>query len=262
MDERSALTWLMVILGFAVIVYYGPPDLGCWGLGLMLGVLFVASGFLVLAAQLANKLPEHPQLDQVPGLKPDAEMAGILGQFEALGMLPLGPPISIRITPSVTLVPLHHDASLSYGSVYRVDHGPTRSLGWDFISIFEDPDGVLVTVPRAFHGILPHRPGELIQVFLGATPEEAFRRHLETLLALKKEGLRVKPATAEDHSQYVVDSILHKRRSFLRHPLLGTWTFLWRAVTRSTPHMGPVLDQKVGAREVKDTLARRGLEDR
>ncbi|MEM1202299.1 MAG: hypothetical protein AAGN66_03625 [Acidobacteriota bacterium] len=260
MDKASVLSWSAVVLGVLAglaIGIYGMPELPVWAWVLLLLLILVG----ITAGQISANLPAQLRLDPIPDFEPTEAMEEALEEVKALGFRTFGAPSALNLQPSAVLVSLINEEALSYSSVYVVG-GPKQVLGWDFVAMFQEPRGGLTTVPRRDGAALRHSPGELIQVFEDATPEQAFQRHLETLVALQKKGLRVEPVAAEGHAERLAASSLHKRQHFFRNPVLGAWVALWRVVTRSTPHMGPILDQKVGAKEVERMLAQRGLEGR
>jgi hypothetical protein len=195
----------------------------------------------VLGAVLSN-LPEDARMDPLPDEEiPDACLP-LVERIEALGFARLGPAQRVHLEPMASIVPLWHAAHQAYATVF-VSDGASATAHYDFVTVFDGKVG-LTSAANPAAGVLPLAPGTFLQVFKGEQPEELLPRHLEGAGQLAQAAsLRLSPR-CDRFEDLLADALRRQRHAFLKAPLRHTWTALWRVVSKRTPALGPVLDQR------------------
>jgi hypothetical protein len=119
------------------------------------------------------------------------------------------------------------------------------------VTIFAEPEGGLTTGPSVEGASLPASPQTFFQVFPKAEIPTLYARHLQALEFLKRQGLRVKPASPSTFPDDFRNAIAHQRRHFFRNPIFHAIVVIYRTATSSTPHMGPIQDQSIAKKTLE-----------
>ncbi len=212
----------------------------------LVAVLFV--GFVALT--LALNLPEDIALDPEPGVPVPPELAALSVELQVVGFQPAGPLTKAGLKPPALLLPLVHEAERTYAAVFRTGTAPARTA-FELVSRLET-GGALSTSAERAGGYLPPTPGAFKQVFPGTTATLAFERHREGIAYLRSRGIGVRPATAADFVREYKTGVARSRRAFLASPVARTLTMLYRAVTSSTPHLGPIAQQPLARKAIEE----------
>lgn len=220
--------------------------------GIALAMLAIGLTVSVLGAVLGN-LPEHVRMDAMPDDDVPAPCTMLVEEIEQLGFARLGHARRVHLAPMASLVPLWHAANRVYSTVYVSDGAPGQAH-FDFVTVFEPGHAGLTSAAQRAAGVLPQPRGAFLQILPDASPGELLRAHLEGCEALGNAA-SLRPAPCVDRfDELLAGALRRQRHTFLEAPLRHTWTALWRVLTKSTPALGPVMQQKA-TRDRLDALA-------
>jgi hypothetical protein len=221
--------------------------------------LFVVGLTLAVLGSVLNSLPENARMDPLHEEDTPPACVPLVERIEALGFARLGPPRRVHLDPIATIVPLWHAAHRCYATVFCSDGAPAQAH-YDFVTVFETGDVGLTSAATPSAGVLPPPRGSFVQIFPGATPDKLLPRHLEGCEQLGQAAGRRPAPCCERFEDLLALALRRQRRAFLKAPLRHTWTALWRVVSKRTPAMGPVLEQR-STRDRLDALAHPLAED-
>ena len=251
--KLAALVPIVVGIILGILVTKGPAVMKPAGpLAMILAVALVFALLLGFIAWLINRnLPADLALRPLSEQAVPPEVTALADAYRALGFVPAGPPREVGGMPPALLVPLVHEGERCYGTVFRTGTVPAKT-SYDVVSILEGERGGLTTGPDPTGAGLPAAPGELRQVFPRAGAADLFARHREALAFLRSRGLAVRPVSSATLESDLRHAIARQRRAFLGAPLRWALVALWRSVTRLTPHVGPLAEQKIAARQLRE----------
>lgn len=242
----TAIGWFLI---FAGAIFVGVVGRGFWAF-VVLACAFLMIGTLVRTV-LAS-LPENVALEPLPYDVAPPTMMTLVHHLERLGFRPFGGPVRVELKPPAVLIPLIHHEHRSFATVFETGTTP-RKIAFDIVSLL-DEEGSLTSNAELLGGALPLPETTLRQVFPGADPTFALRRHLDGLTHLSKCGLEPRVIEEEDFRPMFVESIRRQRSHFLEAPVWKTLVLLWRSVTRSTPYRGPIESQPIARRGIEKLL--------
>ena len=230
----------------AALFLLWPDEMDAGGLlveiGWILGAALVATPVLVYFAILKN-LPEDPPVTPVGLHEVPPEVDDIVREYEDLGFERAGPPLRVGLPNPAVLVPLLHATEGMLATAYRLDAKPSPKLGYDVIHILDAPESGLTTCMDHSAGVLPAPRGGLRQIFPRATPSELVDRHRAALRFVESRRLGRMHAAPSAVAHLIKRSFALQRRAFLDSPVAGTFTALWRVITKRNPHLGALADQ-------------------
>lgn len=231
-----------------------PPqwlkDLGAVGY-LLQGALAAVTLLAFIGLLLLRALPENVAMTPLPPA-PSPDMDRIGEELASLGFSPVGPAYEVAVSPPARLQAWVHDGQPAYATVFRTGTVPAK-VGFDFVSILEGWTGGLTSVNDPAGAALPAAPGSMRQVIRSATPGALFQQHCRALAWVAEQGLRWRRPTAGDFVADFQKAMNRERAAFLRSPLTYPAVALWRVVTRLSPHLGP-LEQQRHAAETLDSI--------
>jgi hypothetical protein len=215
-------------------------------LGLLIG--FVA---LLIASNLPANITMRPSSGAVP-----PQMEALAAEYAASGFAPAAPLQEVGVSPPALLLPFVNDRERTYGTVFRTGTVPAK-VAFDFFSYFEGVPGGLTSAAERGAGVLPAGSGALCQLLPGATVAQLFAHHKSAIELLRQRGLPMRAVSAGAFEADFRAAIARQRRTFLTAPLRNAAIAIWRAATRTTPHLGALEGQRVAQRQVAALLARR-----
>ncbi len=237
------------LIGFFM---FRPPaffsDLGplAWAIqGALLALALLSFVFLML---LGN-LPENLQMNVLPETAVPRDVQGISAEIEALGFRRVGAPWEVKVAPAATLLGFVHESEPVYATAFCTGTVPAK-VSFDFVSIFDGPQGGLTTNNIAEGAVLPAGNSSMRQVFPGQAAEALFRRHLEGIQWLQKQGVRCRKVSTDRFESDFKAAMQHQRRMVLDAPLRGTFVTLWRAATKQVPFVGPLAQQSIASQQL------------
>jgi hypothetical protein len=252
MKER-VFRYLPIVSGLLLGWLLASPPAFLDGLGpLRYGLAAALVGLLLVAltgVQILANLPADIRMAPLADA-PDVSVSDLVTRLGALGFVAAGPPLRVEIAPPATLVPLVNEAEQCYATVFRTGTVPAKTA-YDFVSILQGDRGGLTSGPEPGGTALPAAPGSLRQAFPGATPEQVFAHHREAAGYLRGRGLSLRRVSAASFAADFRESFRRQRAAFLRSPLTGAITTLWRASTGRSPHVGPIRQQKVAEAAIR-----------
>jgi hypothetical protein len=245
-----ALGWLlMASLGWM----RGLGPLRFAAAGALVLVLLVAFVILVVSANVPADITVVPE--------PEAdisELAPLVRDYESVGFAPVGPPFRAGAAPPALLVALVDRERRAYATVFRTTTVPPKT-SFDVVSIFAGGRGGLTTSPSPTGTTLPAAPGQLRQVFPGATPAALAKHHGAALDYLSGRAIPLKPASAEAFISEFKAAIGAQHAHFFANPAFHAIVAIWRSATHLTPHLGPIQEQRLARRQIEHLLTgRRG----
>jgi hypothetical protein len=98
--------------------------------------------------------------------------------------------------------------------------------------------------------VLPAGDASLRQVFPGQSADVLFKRHLEGIDWLSKQGVRCRALSAAQFEQDFKGAMAQQRQLVLDAPLRGTFVTLWRAATKQVPFVGPLAQQTIATQQL------------
>jgi len=212
----------------------------------LLVVLFVTrSGLAIL-----RSLPE--ELDVVPLDTPvTPAFSGPDFELHRLGFVPDGAPLQVRNLNDATVLSYSHPRHAVRAGLYLLSDGRTP-LTWDLCSALTDDSGSLTTVTQRTAATLPSGERRFKQVIEGSTTGELLEQHLTGIAWLEARGFVFKTPSMEN----MLAEAGELRRHFLRAPWRRTITAVFRTLTSTTPHLGPLATQVAAAKQLE--AGRRG----
>ncbi len=215
----------------------------------------------VLGAVLAS-LPQHTRMDAIEDDAVPSPCLALVHGIEALGFGRLGPALRVHLEPRASLVPLWHAADRTYATVFVSDGAPAQAH-FDFVTILETGRVALTSAANPAAGVLPQAQGAFLQIFPGAAPETLLERHREGRDHIAA-ATRTQPQPCCANFEELLRLALRRQREvFLRAPIRQTWTALFRVLTKRTPVLGAVAEQKLARAwlDAWDPLARADADD-
>jgi hypothetical protein len=166
-------------------------------------------------------------------------------RYSSLGLTRATPPLAVAMSNEAILVGfIQRDGDVA-GSTFSIQPpiGATVT-SYDFFSRFEDDRGALTTSPSRGGSVLRSTPGVLRQVFPHADPATLLQRHREALAWLSTQGVRARKLRI-DEFEAVFRRALEQQQAAFRAARLGyALTAIWRTVTKATPNLGPLREQR------------------
>ena len=246
--------YLPILIGLLIGLLAGwmlvsPPDL--LGPSLLVRatavLLLAVLGPLVLFIFLiAANLPARIKLTPIKQQNVTNEMMDVFLAYQQAGFKLAGQPLRVGTSPPAVLVPLVDDQEPMYGTIFRTTTAIPKT-SCDIVSILE-PYGVLTTSAAPEGAALPSAPGAFFQVFPEKDVATLRTRHVEALNFLRRAGVRVKPVSGESFPEDFRTAITTQRHHFLSNPVWHTIVTVWRSVTGTSPHIGPVRAQSAARR--------------
>lgn len=250
--SKAIARFLPIVVGVALGVLIVSPPAWLRTLGpvayLVTGSLALVALVAFVAVLIAVNLPAEVRLTPQTG-PPPAELAGLVARYAALGFVPAGPPMEVGISPPGVMVAFVHERERAYGTIFRTNTVPAK-VAFDFVSLLEGGHGGLTSSAEVAGATLPADPGDLRQVVPGATVEQVFERHRAAVAWLATRGLACRAVCAGRFVDDFRSAIADQRRSVLANPLKSAVIAIWRSATRTTPHLGPLEQQKLAARQI------------
>ena len=261
-EQESVWKYLPIIIGVAIgWMLFNPPgflrELGAISYLIMILIGFAAllifCGFLIHANLPKDVVIRRSTSAAIPG-----EMTKLSDDFKALGFTQASDvPLIVNIAPPATVIPFVNEKERLYGSVYKTETIPSK-ITFDFVSIFEGNRGGLTSGALPEGSAMPSL-GSLKQVFLRENVRNIYEKHRQAILYLQGKGIQCRSISPQTYERDLRESILRLRKSFLASPVLFTLTVLWRAVTKKTPHMGPIQAQQIAQQQIKDIISGKTL---
>lgn len=87
-------------------------------------------------------------------------------------------------------------------------------------------------------------------------PDALLQKHQEALAWLASQGVRCRKIAPTDFESLFRASLALQRAAFLRARLRYAVTAVWRSVRKTTPHLGPLKDQRSVRPELGRLVAR------
>lgn len=245
--KEIVLRALPIVIGFVAgwIIVYPPPFLGLsFPVRFVIAVPLVALAiFLFFIWMISAAMPEDVEIERVEQQKITDEMVGLFNAFRAAGFELAGGPLKVGMMPPAVLVPMIDKQGQMYGTIYRTSTDPPKT-SYDIVSVLE-PQGALTTGCAVEGGSLPAAPGQFMQIFPGADVQILRQRHQEALTALERKGLRARLVSAASFPRDFRDAINRMRAHFWTRPIRHTAIAVYRSMTGTTPHVGPIHKQKI-----------------
>lgn len=198
---------------------------------------------------LLGNLPENLEMNVLPESAVPKGVQGITAEIEALGFQRVGSPWEVKVAPAATMIGFVHASEPVYASAFCTGTIPAK-VSFDFVSILDGPRGGLTTNNNAEGAVLPAGDCSLRQVFPGQSAEVLFRRHLEGIDWLSKQGVRCRSVSAGQFEHDFKTAMRNQRQLVLDAPLRGTFVTLWRAATKQVPFVGPLAQQTIAAQQI------------
>ncbi len=254
----TLLRFLPYAVGIALgwLITNPPPAfqaLGPWKYPILGGLVVLGLAAVGIASMLAAT-PENVQLTPLDSSVTRA-LDPLAVRFEAVGFTRIGS-FTVEVKPPAKVVALVHEAERTYAAVFQTSTVPAKTF-FDLVSILEGDRGGLTSGAFREGGSTPSTPGSLRQIFPDAPVETVFARHREGLAYLAQRGLRTRGLSSATFEGDFRTSLKRQRASFLRNPVGFILVTIWRAVTHSSPHVGPIQRQPSAAREIQRLLTGR-----
>jgi hypothetical protein len=252
--KDAIFKYLPIVVGvlLGVLVVAPPALLGLsWPVRVAIGIPVVALlfvGFTVF--MISSALPDKVGMTPIDQKLVSDQMMDVFVAFQDAGFQLAGPPLRIETAPPAVLVPLVDRTGEVYGTIYRTGTQPPKT-SCDVVTIFAEPEAGLTTGPMIEGASLPASPRSFFQVFPNADIATLYARHLEALEYLKRQGLRVKPASAQDFPGDFRRAISHQRKHFFTNPLWHAIVTIYRSSAGTTPHVGPIQQQLVARKSLE-----------
>lgn len=245
--KETVFRALPIVIGFIAgwIVVYPPPFLGLsFPMRFVIAVPLVALAvFLFFMWMISAAMPEDVEIERVEQRAVTDEMVGLFNAYRAAGFEMAGGPLKVGMMPPAVLLPMIDKQGQMYGTIYRTSTDPPKT-SYDIVSMLE-PQGGLTTGAAIEGGSLPASPGEFMQIFPGADVQVLRQHHQQALAALERKGLHTKLVSAASFPGDFRDAMNRARAHFWSRPIRHTAIIVYRSVTRTTPHLGPIHKQQV-----------------
>jgi hypothetical protein len=164
-------------------------------------------------------------------------------QFWKLAFRPAVNALRIPNPPGTILGFVREDIAVT-GAILRIEAGFGKTT-FAFASSFGDDNKSLTTVRSTSAALEPRAPWSFYQAFPGYDMEELLLEHLRGLEWLHSHGLTACPISSEMFGENELNSS-RSQREFLRKDWFNnTVKFVWRFVSKMTPHRGPISKQKI-----------------
>jgi hypothetical protein len=239
---RQIAFWVTAVIAFVLF----PDDMDGKGLfadiAVLVGVLLVVTPVLVHFAILQS-LPEKVAVSPATASDVTPEMHAFVRQYRALGFEPAGEPLRFHLPQEAVLVALVNADEKMIATVYRIE-GKQKKLAHDIVSCLDVPNGGLTTAHDVGAGVLPAAPATLRQIFPGQTPGELFFHHQNALSYLASRHLAALDVAPSAVAGLIVQSFKMNRHTFVQARVTNTLKAIWRTLTKSTPDLGPIAEQK------------------
>ncbi len=237
------------VIGFFL---FRPPafliDLGplAW---VIQGAMLVLALLSFVMLMLLGNLPESLEMRAITDGEVPKNVHRIAAEIEALGFERVEPPWRVQVAPAATLIGFVHADPPVYATAFCTGTVPAK-VSFDFVSILDGPRGGLTTNNNPEGAVLPAGDASLRQVFPGQSAEPLFRRHLEGIDWLSKQGMRCRSVSAGQFEQDFKAAMAQQRQLVLNAPLKGTFVTLWRAATKQVPFVGPLAQQSIASEQL------------
>lgn len=235
-----------IVGGLIGIFIASPPealeDMGSKGTLLVAALGFVAF-FIFVAATLLRSL--SPTISE-GGESVSEEGEKLISEFVELGFERQGS-LTVDMTPAATLVPLIHREKRLHANVFTTGNLPPIT-SFDIISSDGSREAGLTSMTKNAGAAIPASPESFRQVKLNATPRELMELHLEGAEYLESAGLKFDTPDSQNLAQFIRDGIAHQHRNFKKSPIKNTLITIFRAMTGTHPHKGP-LSTQAGVKE-------------
>src|SRR5438034_988064 len=109
----------------------------------------------------------------------------------------------------------------------------------------------LTTSPSRSAAVLHATPGALRQVFPGADAATLLARHREALAWLSTQGICARPLRGAEFETLFRSAMERHRAAFRAARLRFAFTAIWRVVSRTTPNLGPLPQQRAARAEIR-----------
>jgi hypothetical protein len=130
------------------------------------------------------------------------------------------------------------------GAILRIEAGFGKTT-FAFASSFGDDTKGLTTVRSASAALEPRAPWSFYQAFPGYSMEELLLEHLRGLEWLHSRGLTTCPVSGETFGEKELNGTRSQREYLRKDWFNNTAKFVWRFVSKITPHRGPISKQKI-----------------
>jgi len=234
-------------LGQCLVLWclFFPPafldPLGLWRVVILLPLLIVAM-LASSAVVLAMAFPENPTIERVVQTPP-LQMAGVVAGLHELGFESVDPPMRAGLRPPVTIWAYAHREFGCWAEVYCTTTLPQKT-GYGFFALFASDAGGLSSAADPTLGMVPVRKGSFKQILPGAAPRQLLMFHLAAQDFLAERGARFDPPVLTDVETTLRRSLARQRRAVTENPLRTAAILLWRSMTKTNPHRGPISEQK------------------
>ncbi len=202
-------------------------------------VVFVAFAAVTVAANL----PSDVSLTPAPEMAVTRDLGALADRLLALGFRQAGPLLKVGVKPPALLFPFVHETEHTYATVFRTDTVPAKTA-FEFVSLVDGPRAGLNSSAERTGGYLPASPGSFKQLFPGMELERVFDQHRQAIAYLGSRGLPMKATAGVDFPREFKRSLAHQRTAFLGSPLVRTLVLIYRSMTSTTPHLGPLRAQR------------------
>lgn len=244
-----AIVWLLndppIIAGSTT-----PARVLGWALLIVAGL----SGMFLYAVFAA--LPRDITLEPMDADGANAQMMGRMDEAEAEGFELAGPVLKVGMPFPTALVPMVHRDGQAYATFFSIRAQNQITTSFDIVTLFEG-DGGLTTNSEPAGTCNPAAVGSFRQVFPGANIAQLMAQHRAAIAFLQREGAVVSSHTADQFDAAIRHAINKSRDTFLRNPLGYTAIAVWRTVTKTTPHIGPIAEQRTTPALLRRWLATR-----
>ena len=226
-----------------------------WMGGVALVWVLVMFFLLVRATVASLDRNLQPNLTMAPVAEermPDALRAAA-DRFAALGFTRATPPLAVALSHPGLLLGFVQEGGDVAGSAFCVERPASLPAltSFDVFSRFEGDRGGLTTSPSRSAAVLHPTPGALRQVFPGADAATLLARHREALAWLSTQGIRARPLRGVEFETLFRSAMERHRAAFVAARLRFAFTAIWRVVSRSTPNLGPLPQQRTARTEIR-----------
>ena len=223
-------------------------------------LLLAGAALLVLAVAFAGvsiwaSHDPDVRLEPAPWQRPHPGVRRLLDAVAELGFEPVGPARRADDPARMVLWGHAHGELAAYATVFDADSPYGGRTACDIVSLLAADRGVLITASEAWEGVMPPYPGEFRQILPGAVPADLLARHLAALEFLSSRGLAPRAVSAASWEPDLRTVEGHRRRHFLRRPMVNSALVMWRVLRGAAPHLGPLAAQPSVERQVRRALA-------
>lgn len=206
--------------------------------------LIIASGLMVLFVYaVLAAMPRDMTLEPIDAHAANAEMMGRMDEAEAEGFVLAGPVLKVGMPFATALVPMVHRDGHAYATFFTIQAGKSSKTSFDIVTLF-DGDAGLTTNTDPAGACNPASPGSFRQVFPEADIAQLMAHHRASVAWLQREGAVAAQHTPDAFENDIRRAINKSRDTFLQNPLGYTVVAVWRTITKTTPHIGPIADQR------------------